>query len=130
VRNRLDCGTSKAGSKDALRQFFAILRRGDRVEVRSVLIDPPRFMWLNVNGRRGGPHVNVRNDPDKAARAVARRGGLPLTIRRFMNADPPGRETGLGFWGRWNRRRHVVGKAAIDCTQGKVIVLSAGVRRQ
>lgn len=127
---RLDCGSTKAGSEDALRQFFAILRRGDRSEVRAVLVDQPRFAWISVNGYgRTPPRVNARGDPDQVARAVARHGGLPLRITEFMNADPPRRETGLGFWGRWNERRHVVGKAEIDCNQGRAVVLSVGVRR-
>jgi hypothetical protein len=126
----LDCGSTKAGSEDALRQFFAILRRGDRLEVRSVLVDRPRFAWLNVNSSgHTWPHVNVRGDPDKAARVVARR-GLPLTIRRFMNSEPPQRTTDFGFWGRWNHTRRTVGKAALDCKSGKAIVLGVGVRRR
>lgn len=126
---RLDCGLSKAGSEDALRQFFAVLRQGNRAEVRSVLIDRPRFAWLNVQGH-GGPHVYVRGNPDKAARVVARRGGLPLTIREFTNSEPPRRTTDFGFKGRWNGTRHLVGKAAIDCRQGKAIVLGVGVHRR
>jgi hypothetical protein len=50
VRERLDCGSSKVGSEDALRQFAAILRRGNQREVRSVLIDRPRFFALSAYG--------------------------------------------------------------------------------
>ena len=126
---RLDCGSSKAGSEDALRQFFAVLRRGNRTEVRSVLVDRPRFAWLNVQGH-GGPHVYARGDPDKAARMVAQHGGLPLRITEFGNSEPPRRTTDFGFKGRWNGTRHMLGKAAIDCRQGKAIVLGVGVRRR
>ena len=45
-----------------------------------------------------------------------------------MNADPPQRDSGFGFRGRWNGTRKVVGKAAIDFKRGKAIVLAAGVR--
>ena len=129
VPDRLDCGSTKAGSERALRQFFTVLRGGDRDQVRSVLIDRPRFAWLNVQGH-GGPHVYVRGDPDKAARVVARRGGLPLTIGKFGNSEPPRRTTDFGFKGRWNGARHLVGKAAIDCKQGRAIVLGVGVQRR
>jgi hypothetical protein len=131
VRERLDCGSSKSGSEGALRQFFAVLRRGNRPEVRSVLVDAPRFFALSVNGDGNrGPHVNARGDPDRAARIVAKRGGLPLTIAHFMNSERPHRTTDFGFRGRWNRTRHVIGKAAIDCTEGRAIVLGVGVRRR
>jgi hypothetical protein len=129
--DRLDCGSGKAGSEEALRQFVAILRRGDRSEVRAVLVDRPRFAWLYVgfDGRRRA-YLDVPDDPDKAARAVARRGGLPLTISEFGNSEPPRRTTDFGFKGRWNGTRHLNGKAAIDCNQGKAIVLGVGVRRR
>jgi hypothetical protein len=129
---QLDCGSGVAGSEAALRQFFAILWRGHRVEVRSVLVDRPRFAWLAVNSNaniRRGPHINVRGHPGKAAPVVARHGGLPLRITEFMNSEPPRRSTDFGFRGRWNGTRPLVGKAAIDCTEGRAIVLGVGVRR-
>jgi hypothetical protein len=103
----------------------------DEAQVRSILADRPRFTWVSVNSNRGshsGPHVNACGDPDEAARAVARHGGLPLRLVSFTNADPPQRDSGFGFRGRWNGTRKVVGRAAIDCEQGKAIVLAAGVR--
>jgi hypothetical protein len=127
--SRLDCGKGTAGSEGALRHFTAILRRGDRSEIRSVLIDRPRFFALSAHGRPG-PDVDVRDDPDQAARAVAERGGLPVRITEFMNSEPPDRDTGLGFRGRWNGLRPIVGKAAIDCSQGKVITFNIAVHRR
>jgi hypothetical protein len=130
VRTRLECGHDLAGSKHALRQFFSILRAGDEAQVRSVLADRPRFMWVSVNSNRGshrGPHIDIRGSPGKAAKAVARSGGLRLRLVSFMNSEPPHRTTDFGFYGRWGRTRKVVGKAAIDCKEGKAIVLAAGV---
>jgi hypothetical protein len=61
---------------------------------------------------------------------VAQHGGLPLRITEFGNSEPPRRTTDFGFKGRWNRTRHFVGKAAIDCRQGKAIVLGVAVHRR
>jgi PASTA domain len=130
--SHLNCGSGVAGSERALRQFFAILRAGNEAEVRSVLADPGRFAWLTVGSNGpGGPHwfVNVRRDPNKAARAVAQSGGLPLRIVRFTNSEAPHRTTDFGFVGRWNGTRPLVGKAAIDCKVGKARVLSVEVGR-
>jgi hypothetical protein len=127
VRAHLDCAKGRAGSEAALRHFTTILRGGSQREIRSVLIDRPRFFALSANGKPD-PNVNVRYDPDKAARAVADRGGLPITIARFMNSEPPSRNADFGFRGHWNGARRLIGKAAIDCTQGKVIVFNVGVR--
>lgn len=132
VPSRLNCGSTVAVSERALRQFLAILRAGNEGEIRSVLADPGRFAWLTV-GSKGprGVHwfVHVRRDPDEAARAVARRGGLPLRIVRFTNSEAPHRTTDFGFTGRWNGTRPLVGKAAIDCKLGKARVLSVAVKR-
>jgi hypothetical protein len=132
IPSRLDCGSGVAGSERALRQFFAILRTGNEGEIRSVLADPGRFAWLTVGSKDArGQHwfVNVRHDPGEAARAVAQRGGLPLRIVRFTNSEAPHRTTDLGFTGRWNGTRPLVGKAAIDCKPGKARVLSVAVKR-
>jgi hypothetical protein len=130
-RRHLDCGSSVAGSEQALRQFFEILQTGREAEIRSVLADRGRFAWLTV-GSKGprGPYwfVHVRRNPDQAARAVAQRGGLPLEVERFMNSEPPHRTTDLGFTGRWNGTRPLIGKAAIDCQSGKARVLSVAVK--
>jgi hypothetical protein len=123
---RLDCGKGKAGSEDALRRFTSALRRGDRGEIRSVLIDRPRFFALSAQGHPG-PNVNVRDDPGRAARAVAQHGGMPVTIAQFMNSEPPSRTTDLSFRGRWNGTRRMFGKAAIDCEKGKVITFNLAV---
>jgi hypothetical protein len=127
--SRLDCGKGKAGSEHALRHFTAILRRGNRSEIRSVLIDRPRFFALSALGHPG-PDVSVRGNPGAAARAVANHGGFPVRITTFGNSEPPRRATDFGFRGVWNGSRPVVGKAAIDCTQGKVIVFNVGVHRR
>jgi hypothetical protein len=123
----LDCGRGKAGTEHALRQFTAALRRGDKSEIRSVLIDRPRFFAISAQGHPG-PKVNVRDDPGAAARAVAKEGGLPVKLTQFMNSEPPSRTTDLSFKGRWNGARHMFGKAAIDCTEGKVITFNVAVR--
>jgi hypothetical protein len=123
---RLDCGRGKAGSETALRQFTAALRRGHRGEIRSVLIDRPRFFAISAQGHPG-PKMHVRGDPGAAARAVAKHGGLPVAITQFTNSEPPRRTTDLGFKGRWNGTRHMFGKAAIDCMEGKVITFNVGV---
>lgn len=123
---RLNCGSGAAGSEGALRQFTAALRRGDRGEIRSVLIDRPRFFAISAQGHPA-PNVNARGDPGGAAKAVAKHGGLPVTITEFMNSEPPSRTTDLSFKGRWNGTRHMIGKAAIDCTEGKVITFNVGV---
>jgi hypothetical protein len=129
VSARLDCGKGKAGSEDALRHFTAILRRGNRSEIRSVLIDRPRFFALSAQGHPG-PDVSVRGNPEAAARAVADHGGLPVRITTFGNSEPPRRTTDFGFRGVWNGTRRVVGKAAIDCKVRKVIVFNVGVHRR
>jgi hypothetical protein len=133
VPTHLDCGSSVAGSERALRQFFTVLRTGDETQIRSVLANRKRFFWLGVNSV--GPHgpqieARPRHRPARAARAVAQLGGLPLRVVSFTNSERPDRETGLGFTGRWSGTRRVVGKAAIDCTQGKAIVLSVFVKRR
>jgi hypothetical protein len=127
--SRLDCGKGKAGSEHALRHFTAILRRGNRSEIRSVLIDRPRFFALSALGHPG-PDVSVRGNPDAAARAVANHGGLPVRITTFGNSEPPRRTTDFGFQGVWNDTRQVDGKAAIDCKLGKVIVFNVAVHRR
>jgi hypothetical protein len=129
VSTRLDCGKGKAGSQHALRHFTAILRRGNRSEIRSVLIDRPRFFALSALGHPG-PDVSVRGNPDAAARAVANHGGLPVRITTFGNADPPRRTTDFGFRGVWHGTRPAEGKAAIDCNVGKVIVFNVAVHRR
>jgi hypothetical protein len=126
---RLDCGKGKAGSEHALRHFTAILRRGNRSKIWSVLIDRPRFFALSALGHPG-PDVSVRGNPDAAARAVASHGGFPVRIRTFGNSEPPRRTTDFGFQGVWNDTRQVDGKAAIDCKLGKVIVFNVAVHRR
>jgi hypothetical protein len=132
AKSPLDCGKGVAGSEDAVRQFLAILSDGKRAEVRSVLATDGRFWRLSVNGkRRHGPHFNPSpRDRAKTARAVARRDGLPIEVTSFLNSEPPRRTTDIGFKGRWNGRRGVIGKVAIDCNQGRAIVLAAAVRRR
>lgn len=125
---RLDCGKDRNGSRAAFRQFAEVLSRGDAGLIRSVLADRPRFGWISAH-RRGRALVLVRKRPNEAARKVARRGGLPLEINRFMNIDRPSRTTDAGFSGSWGGRKRFVGKGAIDCRQGRAIVLSLAVRR-
>jgi hypothetical protein len=122
----IDCGKGKSGSEYALRRFTAALRRGNRSEIRSVLTDRPRFFAISARGHPG-PNVSVRGDPGAAARAIAKHGGLPVTITQFMNSEAPSRTTDLSFKGRWNGARHMFGKAAIDCTEGKVITFNIAV---
>jgi hypothetical protein len=61
---------------------------------------------------------------------VARRDGLPIEVTSFLNSERPRRTTDVGFKGQWNGRRGVIGKVAIDCNQGRAIVLAATVRRR
>lgn len=126
VAGPLDCGEDKAGSKRALRSFVAILRRGDRQEIESALARAGRFEWISVTDA-DGPDLSVRNDAPKAARAVARRGGLPVRITRFQNAERPRPTTDFGFVGTWDETRHLNGKAALDCIAGTARVLSVGI---
>jgi hypothetical protein len=125
--SRLDCGEGRAGSEHALRQFVAVLRRGDAQEVLSLLAKPGRFEWISVGDARG-PDFSVRNDRERAAEAVAQRGGLPIEIARFTNSEPPRRTTDLGFQGVWDDARIFYGKAALDCEVGKVRVISIGIQ--
>jgi hypothetical protein len=126
VHVHLDCGKGTAGSERALRQFSAILRQGNQLKIRAALIDRPRFFAVSANGRPG-PSISVRGDPGTAAQVIAANGGLPVRIDRFMNSEGPSRNTDFGFRGRWNGTRKLIGKAAIDCTQGKVIAFNVGV---
>jgi hypothetical protein len=127
---KLDCGSTKRGSKHALRSFLRILRSGEEARILSVLTKPPRFEWISVVRPNGDPIVNVRNDREEAAAAVAERGGLPLRIRRFTNAEKPHRTTDFGFVAGWNGSRGAVGKAALDCQAGTARVLSVALRRR
>jgi hypothetical protein len=124
---RLDCGKGKAGSEDALRQFVAVLRRGDAQEILSVLARPGRFEWISV-GNAPGPDLSVRNHRVRAADAVEQRGGLPIQVTRFFNSEPPRPTTDLGFQGTWDGTRRFIGKAALDCQVGKARVLSIGIQ--
>jgi hypothetical protein len=132
VLRHLNCGSTVAGSERALRQFVVILRNGDERQIRSVLADRGRFFALSVQGNgKGGPDLSVRGDPDEAAKAAAERDSFPLMltrVTRFESSERAHRTTDFGFVGRWSGNRRVIGKAAIDCTQGKVIVLAAGVQ--
>jgi hypothetical protein len=89
----------------------------------------PRFFAISAQGHPG-PKVSARGDPGAAARAVAKHGGLPVTITEFINSEPPRRTTDFGFRGRWNETRHMFGKAAIDCTEGKIITFNVAVHAQ
>lgn len=124
--SRLDCGKGSAGSEGALRQFVAVLRRGDEQEILSVLAKPGRFEWISVQDARG-PDLSVRNDRVGAAKAVAQRGGLPIKVTRFGNSEPPRGTTDFGFQGTWDGTRRLEGKAALDCRVGKARVLSVGI---
>jgi hypothetical protein len=124
--SRLDCGKGRAGSEDALRQFAAVLRRGDAQEILSVLAKPGRFEWISAHDAHG-PDLSVRNDRVRAAEAVAQHGGLPIEVTRFTNSEPPRRSTDLGFEGIWEGTRPFTGKAALDCQVGKARVISIGV---
>jgi hypothetical protein len=124
--SRLDCGRGRAGSEDALRQFAAVLRRGDAQEILSVLAKPGRFEWITVGDARG-PDLYVRNDRVRAAEAVAERGGLPIKVTRFTNSESPRATTDLGFQGIWDGTRPFTGKAALDCQVGKARVISIGI---
>jgi hypothetical protein len=130
VLRHLDCGSTVAGSERALRQFVAILRSGDEARIRAVLADQGRFFAISVLGsEHSSPHLSVRGDPDEAAATFAQGGRLPLRLTRITNSEPPRRTTDFGFTGRFSGNREVIGKAAIDCTQGNVIVFGAGVDR-
>jgi hypothetical protein len=124
--SRLDCGKGRAGSEDALRQFAAVLRRGDAQEILSVLAKRGRFEWVSAHDARG-PDLSVRNDRVRAAEAVAQRGGLPIRVTRFTNSEPPRRTTDFGFEGIWEDTRRLYGKAALDCEVGKARVISIGI---
>ena len=126
----LDCGSTVRDSKRALRSFLRILDRGREARILSVLAKPRRFEWIFVNRPNGNPIVGVRNDRREAAAAVAERGGLPLRITRFMNAERPRRSTDFGFEAEWKGRRGAVGKAVLDCHVGKARVLSVGLERR
>lgn len=123
---RLECGSDGEGSKAAFRRFAAILRGGDETQIRSVLVEQPRFAWISAHDAEG-PDISIRDDPDKAARKVAVRGGLPMEITHFSNVERPSRTTDAGFTGRWDGDRRFIGKGALDCGRGKAIVLSVGV---
>jgi hypothetical protein len=124
--SRLDCGKGRSGSEHALRQFAAVLRRGNGQDILSVLAEPGRFEWISVQDARG-PDLYVRNDRVRAANAVARRGGLPIRVARFFNSESPRRTTDLGFQGRWEGTQPFNGKAALDCRVGTARVLSIGI---
>ena len=121
----IDCGSSKAGAKKALRSFAGVLRRGDEQEILSLLAGRKRFFALGA-GSANGSFVGSTN-PRDAAKQIADYGGLPIRIDEFMNADRPSRVTDFGFFGTWNGRRPARGKAAIDCKAGTVIVFNVGV---
>jgi hypothetical protein len=123
---RLDCGDNRAGSKAAMHEFAAILRRGERAEIAFALAPAPRFQWISVDGAEG-PGLLARGDPGEAARVVARRGGLPFEITRFTHAERPGPSTDFGFEGVWEGDRALNGKAALDCQMGAARVLSLGI---
>lgn len=128
---KLDCGSTVRGSKRALRSFLRILARGREARILSVLAKPRRFEWIYVGrGRNRNPVIHVRHDRREAAAKVAERGGLPLRITRFMNAEEPRLNTDFGFEAEWNGRRGAVGKAVLDCRVGKARVLSVGLERR
>ena len=124
-----ECGSGRAGSKAAFRQLATILASGDEGRIHTALADAPRFAWISALDIPG-PELNVKDNPEKAARVVAQRGGLPITITDFQNIERPSRTTDAGFGWRWGgegelpRNDQLIGKGAIDCTEGKAIVLS------
>jgi hypothetical protein len=127
---KLACGGTERGSKRAFRSFLRILRSGDEARILSVLTKSPRFEWISVIRPNGDPIVNVRNDRREAAATVAERGGLPLRVRRFTNAEKPRRTTDFGFTAGWHGARGAIGKAALDCEAGTARVMSVALRRR
>jgi hypothetical protein len=122
---RLECGDNRSGTKAAVRQLVEILRRGEEDEIRAVLMPRIDFGWLSVHVAKG--RDLVARGPGEAARKVARRGGLPMEVTRFENVGRPNRNTDAGFVGRWRGERHLNGKTALNCNEGRAIVLSIGV---
>ena len=127
----LDCGTDEAGAEAAFHEFASILRAGDRPGVRAALEDKGEFFQLFASAKRpnGGSRTLIyERRPGGAAAEVSRQGGLPITITRFTDgAGEPDDETGSGtLRGTWGDRKFV-GKSALDCVEGKAIVLSLSV---
>ena len=117
-------------AKRALRHLVAAqLRQADASLILPLLAKPRDFFALGVSFNNGNTIVQSQNRRE-AADQVAESGGLRLRIDRFMNAEKPRRVTDFGFYATWNERRPAVGKAALDCKAGTVIVLGVGIGKQ
>ena len=127
---KIDCGDTVTSAKRALRHLVAAqLRQADASLILPLLAKPRDFFALGVSFNNGNTIVQSQNRRE-AADQVAESGGLRLRIDRFMNAEKPRRVTDFGFYATWNERRPTVGKAALDCKAGTVIVLGVGIGRQ
>ena len=130
VVDKIDCGETETSAKRALRHLVAVqLRQDDASQILPLLAKPRDFFALGVSFNNGNTIVQSENRRE-AADQVAESGGLRLRIDRFMNAEKPRRVTDFGFYATWNERRPAVGKAALDCKAGTVIVLGVGIGRQ
>lgn len=127
---KIDCGKTKTSAKRALRHLVAVqLSQDDESLILPLLAKPADFFAIGVGSQSGNEFVQSENRRE-AARAIADYGGLRLRIDRFMNAEKPHRVTDFGFHATWNDRRPAMGKAALDCKAGTVIVLGVAVGRQ
>ena len=124
-----DCGSTVRSAKRALRTLLLRLRYDDEAQILPLLARPPRFFAVGVSFPNGNRVVSAQNR-FAAARQIAEYGGLRLRIDRFMNAEKPSRTTDFGFWATWKGRRPAVGKAALNCDAGTVIVLGVGIGAQ
>ena len=125
--DKIDCGKTETSAKRALRHLVAVqLRQDDAALILPLLAKPQDFFAVGASFNNGKTIVQSRNRRE-AAEQIADYGGLRLRIDRFMNAEKPRRVTDFGFYATWNERRPAVGKAALDCRAGTLIVLGVGI---
>lgn len=128
--DRIDCGRTETSAKRALRHLVAVQLRQDDVSlILPLLAKPKDFFAVGASFNNGNTIVQSENRRE-AAQQIADYGGLRLQIDRFMNAERPRRVTDFGFYATWNERRPAVGKAALDCEAGTLIVLGVGIGKQ
>lgn len=127
---KIDCGETETSAKRALRHLVAVqLRQDDAGLILPLLAKPRDFFAVGASFNNGKTIVQSR-DRREAAEQIADYGGLRLRIDRFMNAEKPRRVTDFGFYATWNGRRPAVGKAALDCREGTLIVLGVGIGKR
>lgn len=127
---KIDCGETETSAKRALRHLVAVqLRQDDESLILPLLAKPKDFFAVGASFNNGNTIVQSENRRE-AAEQIADYGGLRLRIDRFMNAEKPRRVTDFGFYATWNERRPAVGKAALDCKAGTLIVLGVGIGKQ